>query len=326
MIILNDLHEGLRRQRGVTPASLRAYKQRQYDLLGKIVRENSQDEILILGDLFDGGLVPFEDLWRVWEILKEHPKVTLVAGNHDLTRNTEQLSAFQLLGRMLPLATVILNPTFDEATGIGIVPHCPNQNIFDAALEELKEAGAKAVLLHCNYDNHFAVTKDHSLNLSAEQASWFPQVIIAHEHNKRKVGHVEVLGAQLPTSIGDCATSKGYHRWEGPGSPLQFVETWNNSGYSEVHWRDLETATGHFIRVIGEASAEEAATVIELINKFRETSSDVFFITNSVKVGTYELGELEEVTEDMLGNFDPMEVMISILKPEYAERLRGLLP
>jgi DNA repair exonuclease SbcCD ATPase subunit len=50
-----------------------------------------------------------------------------------------------------------------------VIPHVPNQDIFDLELERVPE-GTKWLLLHCNFDNAFAGAMDHSLNLSRDQA------------------------------------------------------------------------------------------------------------------------------------------------------------
>lgn len=321
MIIVNDLHFGGKRKTGVTESSLKAYKEFQYAVFQKILEDNSGEDLVVLGDIFDGGSVGYDDVWRTYELLESRAShITLVAGNHDLTKNAEQLSAFEFLARMLPKATVLRN--WDVAPGWAVAPHLQNQAMFDAAVAEAATA-AKVLLCHANYDNGFAVSRDHSLNLTPEQAGQFDMVLMGHEHNARTIGNVVVLGAQYPTSISDCAVSKGYHRWAGPSHRPEFVQTWDRNDYIEVDWRGLDSIiqAARFIRVIGTATAEEAADVIDRVSKFRQ-NSQAFFITNSVQVGEINLGDIEEVTEAQLGAFDPLGALLELLPSEHATRLQ----
>lgn len=326
MIIVNDLHLGLKRKTGVTEASLKVYKEFQYAIFQKILEDNPGEDLVILGDIFDGGNIGYGDLWRTNELLRSHSgRVALVAGNHDLNKNAEQLSAFDFLAKLRTDPTVTVIRNWDISPDFAVVPHLQNQAIFDAAIAEVAEAGAKVLLCHANCNNGFAVTKDHSLNLTPEQAGQFDLVIMGHEHNRRSVGNVVVLGAQYPTSISDCAVSKGYHRWAGPGHLPEFVETWSTDDYVDIPWQDLGgefvPRTYHFVRVIGNATAEEAAEVIDRVNHFRQ-GSDAFFITNSVQVGEINLGDIEEVTEEQLGAFDPLNALLELLPEEHSNRLR----
>lgn len=320
-LIINDLHLGLRRKTGVTQKSLEAFNEFQLNVLYAAVAAamDSSRTLIVLGDLFDSGNVALEMIWAARKALRHAPGVLLVKGNHDYLRNLTQMSAFDLLERILGVNPV-LESTHVSKPGFYIVPHLVNQQSFDTALAGIP-VGA-TVLAHCNFDNGFAVESDHSLNMSREQAERFGHVILAHEHVKRDLPGVDILGSLYPCNIAEASVAHGYHLWDGPGTDIEFVETWSPSDYLEIDWHEIQgaTPTQRFVRVVGEASSEEATTVIDLVAKFR-AESGAFFVTNSVKVGALELGSLEDQN---LEGFDPLEILKEVLPVQYHEKLEGL--
>lgn len=324
-VIINDTHLGLKRKTGVTKASLEAFQNRQVGLLALILEKHHDDTVIILGDLFDGGQVSYMALAMVHQELSMHKgKLILVAGNHDLDKNTEALSAFDFLLTVMPDA-VCVKGSYNLEAGCTILSHLPNQTMFDQEIAGLVKEGVTTLLCHCNYDNGFAVDSDHSLNLSAEQAKLFSHVIMGHEHVKRDLPGVDILGSLLPCNIGECGVPHGYHTWAGPGHDVEFVEVWNPEAAISIDWKDLDSTPPDidFIRVTGEATAEQAAMVIDVVAKFREAAPDAFLVTNSVKVGEVDLGALEEASETDLETFDPMALMKSLLSPEHKTKVEA---
>ena len=337
LTIINDTHLGAIRSGGTTPATalqLREYLQRQFE--AALMRVDS--DLLILGDLFDTGHVPLSDLWQAFKSLTrflnddsrgELRKVFLVQGNHDLEKNLTVMCSFALLGSMLQTmypsrVRVITEPTMLEQYGCYVVPHLANQDLFDEALK--KVPSCEYLLLHCNYDNGFAVESDHSLNLSPAQAVAAPvaHIVIAHEHqaSERLEGKVHIPGNQFPSSVSDClgnSTKKMAVLGDGVGYSL----TWDaQHSFSEQDWRNLEDR-GEFIRVVGKASAEQAADVVSTIAKFRNKAK-ALVITNAVDIEGVEDGEQIEISVEKLKTFNVFEALLEVLDPPEQEKVKAL--
>ena len=324
--VICDPHGGLKRQAGTTPRSMVEYSSQQNSLLQGILSACEAQEVILLGDIFNEALVSYETIVATAEALRSFSgRKWLVKGNHDQGGNQEKLTAFDLLGYMLAGDnTVMVTEAAEIEPDFWIVPHLPNQAQFDEAIAALPDGST--LLAHCNYDNGFALEKDHSLNLSREQASRFDHVILGHEHAKRDLPGVDILGAIYPCNIGECGTAKGFHYWDGPGHDVEFQQTWSVEDYAELNWRELLGSQNQakFIRITGEATAEEAAQVIDEVSKFR-ASSGAFFVSNSVKVGTLELGELEDFEDGKLTGFDALGALKEMLPKQFHERMEGLL-
>jgi len=326
-LILNDLHAGLKRKTGVTQTSLKDFHSWQVNILIKAIEKHGYMTLIILGDLFDGHDVSYQSVFRIYNALMNHTgKIILVAGNHDLSKNTEKLSAFEFLCKLLPNAATVTTP-HDLEAGCRIIPHVANQKLFDAHVDEAISNGITTLLCHCNYDNGFTVESDHSLNLTKEQAARFDHVIMGHEHNKRDLSGIDILGSPMPCTIAECSVAKGFHTWEGPSHELKFHEVWNPEAAVEIDWREtlsLESIPPDidFVRVTGKATAEEAATVTDLVAKLRASIS-AYMITNSVKIGDLDLGDLEDSSETDLNTFDPMASLKGLLSSEHKAKLEA---
>jgi len=333
LTILNDVHIGAQRSAGTTPTT--AWQLRQYLLeeFEKLV--NCAGSLVILGDLFDTGHVPMADLLRTWEILRRHcssgAPLYLVQGNHDLEKTLTTLSSFQFLCKLLqaefPTVTIVDSPQPTHNGSTYIVPHLANQELFDLALQAVPKCDY--LLLHCNYNNGFATESDHSLNLSLEQAAALPvkHIIFAHEHQARTAlnGKVFVCGNQIPSSVADCLGNAAKYLTEIGPKGLTRVETWNRKGnYSEQDWQSLSDDGSKFIRVVGEASADEAAAVVSAISKFR-SKSKALVITNAVQVEGTADGEQIQVSLEQVKSFDVLGALLECLDEREQGVVRKLL-
>jgi metallophosphoesterase superfamily enzyme len=333
LTFISDLHLGANRTGGTTQAT--AYQLR-LDLLKQFeeLLYTIDTDLCIGGDLFDGHDISKQDLLRAYHILDDWLVRTgkdlfLVNGNHDLSTNSTNFSSFQFLAALLKdggYVGAVHHITEPTMTPYGyMIPHLPNQDLFNLAMAAVPEC--EYLFVHCNYDNKFAVEKDHSLNMSEEQAKAAPvkHIIFAHEHKARRAlgGKVLVVGNQFPSSVADCleTTFKRLLRIDN-GEPT-FLPTWYAAGdYSEQDWRELRDE-GRFIRVTGYATAAEASQVVTAISKFR-ASAQVLVITNAVKIeGVNDAAELalshEEVT-----SFDVFEALKEVLTPAEIAKLEKL--
>ncbi len=330
LTVINDTHLGAQRRAGTTPASAQALTQFTEQQFIELL-DGARGDLLILGDLFDTYNVPlrtvlfaFFELSR-WLDMNEGFTLHLVPGNHDLSKDSSKMSSLQFLARLFEKDKRVVyydKPGFlRDLDGMYVIPHLPNQDQFNLALEETPKC--TLLFVHANYDNGFAAESDHSLNVSKEQAEALPceQVVFAHEHHRRTEldGKVWIIGNQIPTSVADCLGS-------GFKSSL-FVDddkaTWQelfidvDDIFERIDWRNLAAAEGkHFIRVEGDASAQEAAAVIDTIAKFRRMS-DAFVITNSVKIDGVTLNE-EAATAiaDAQGKIDILGAVLETLTEE----------
>ena len=321
MLILNDIHIGVQRKGGTTPASQEALRTYLFSEVQAALDAATDPHALVLGDLFDDFEVSPRDwietyaMFSAWLRAGSGRHLTLSAGNHDHSAKGDRVSSFQMLCRVLrdrfhdQLTLVMVDAWAEVAPGVYALAHCVNQDIFDLRLAEVAKQSPKVLLLHANYDNKFAAVSDHSLNVSEEQAAEFMKhgtaLIFAHEHQARRFiwktsacgitdtlfrldAGVYVLGNQFSTSVSDCLGNDAKFAHILKGGQLTKVQTWSAdgvNGYAQINWRDLAGHTGEqgFIRVAGEAKSSEAAEVINAIAKFRQRSK-AFVISNAVAI------------------------------------------
>lgn len=312
--LLSDCHIGLNRKAGATSQSMSAYTTFQQQILLGI----KGDELLIAGDLFNSEDVDYEDLLFTIGWLMQYSQVTVLQGNHDIHPNRSKLSSLDFMEHVVPNIKIIRKL---EINGdVAYVPHLANQEEFNQAIAEAAKA-AKILVTHCNYNNPFMYDKDHSLNLTPEQSVLFDTVISGHEHNYRSIGNVIMLGSPYPCNIAECF-NKYTHTWDDKKSLKKHL-TWSDDNYKELDWRSLEATEHQFIRIVGEATADETASVLQEVSRFRAKSS-AFMITNSVKNGALEIGELDEATTN-LETFDPIAVLKSILSDDHRKHLEEVM-
>lgn len=327
MRVINDIHLGAQRSAGTTPASawaLDGYVKKQFH---KLVHAGS-GELVVLGDLFDTGNVPYGTLLFAYSSLLEYAETKgnhlhLVAGNHDLTRDTTLLSSFAFLCKLFdrhPRVTSHFAPGW-LGGGAYVIPHLPNQEAFNTALAGVPEC--KFLLLHCNIDSPFAVHSDHSLNATTEQLDKVPAqfVVCAHEHQAKQTGKVWLPGNQIPTSVSDCLgeRTKFYTKLSDgvefrPFLPLDGV-------FARVNWKELSSYTyePRFLRVQGKATAEEAAAATAAIAAYRRRS-DCFVVSNAVEFEEVDGSDFAAPFKDAKA-FDLMGALREHLSEEEMEML-----
>ena len=332
MIVINDLHIGALRSAGATVSSAVSLRQFQLDTLKGILDE-VDEELTILGDLFDTYNIPASDILATYQLLtawlvKGH-KLNLVPGNHDLSKDSGKLSSFEFMSKLLlayPSVTYIKGGGWvNEAEGVYAISHVDNQDLFD--MELIKVPECRYLLLHANYNNGFAVNSDHSLNVSQAQAesAKCEKLVFAHEHYHREAlgGKVFVCGNQMPASVSDCLDykSKSMTRL---GAGIDRIKTWDASNYVELDWRNPEPSQAQFIRFVGRCKAEESADMADTIARYRR-SSEAFVVANAVKVGEDTEGnELALDSLEAISKFNVMEALRDHLAPEEFKVLENL--
>lgn len=350
-LVISDLHLGVQRVAGTTPASaeqLRMWAHTKLDNLLDLGRR-----VIVNGDFFDSYLVPTSDLLQAFLTLTEWlnaggEKLWLIPGNHDLSKNSSNLSSFTLMARLLvaqfpdKVSYLVGGNWVDEEEGIYAISHVANQDLFDVALEAIPQ-NAKYCLLHCNFDSTFAGQSDHSLSLDRDVAKALVKrgvtLILGHEHQGRTLMNdkVVIVGNQFPTSISDCL-KKGDAQADGHkycleirGDDLNLIPTWSPTdgagGYVELDWQDLAAAVvpgRGFVRVTGSATAAQSADVVRAISKFRQASNS-FVVANAVKVeGVQNEETLAQSVEDIRA-VNVMDILLGMLNEDQQTAIRKLL-
>jgi len=341
--ILNDVHIGAQRSAGTTPQT--AHQLRQ-DLLSAFedTLYSVDGDLMILGDLFDSQDIAKPDLLRTFLILSDwlarsSGTLYLVPGNHDLSKSSLQMSAFELLGGLLTETHNEGRVVYMKEAGMTpygyVIPHVPNQDLFNMELEKVPECDV--LYVHCNYDNGFAACSDHSLNLSKEWAEKLPvkHIVFAHEHQggTELGGKVAIIGNQFPSSVSDCLGNMLKNRLvvdvehtsdTTAETHFTYVTTWEAEGdFSEQNWRELKD-TGRFIRVVGDATAGEADDVARTLAKFR-SQAKALVITNAVRVEGFSDNETLVLTHEEVTNFNVREALREYLTPEENQKVDALL-
>ena len=336
MIILNDLHLGVTRSGGTTPQSQAALRNYLRKSLSDTLEEYVGEHVVINGDLFDSFQVETSEVIAAHKIFQEHLELggglTLIMGNHDSSAKADKVSSFHLLAHILKSTHPDYVGVLDHTDGFShvdenvyAISHCLNQSLFDLELAKAakRDGEDSYLLLHCNYKNGFAENSDHSLNINDEQvgalmrAGW--TLILGHEHQGYTLrgGRVIVVGNQFPSSVADCIGDPEKHLLEIDGG-VKFVCTWDaNGSYIEADWRnlaDIEDYQYNFIRVVGNATALEAAAVIKAVSQLRQRS-EAYVISNSVRVEGQDMTMNTESIESIKA-FDVKKAILESLTKE----------
>jgi UDP-2,3-diacylglucosamine pyrophosphatase LpxH len=344
-LVINDTHFGVSRMAGTTPESRAALKKFMLESITSLLNNHGRDDdLIILGDLFDSFTVDERDVLDVYNMLNNHLQSTgtrlyMVGGNHDFSARDQKLSSFHLLSAILKeqysRRVVVIDKGFDVIdTGIGVVSHVFNQDLFDHELSVALEAmqSGSFLLLHANLDNNFATNSDHSLNVDREWIGKFRDkgvtLVFAHEHSWRVLDKIVVLGNQKPSSISDCIGAPTKYAWLIQGGGIKPIQTWEAEGsYMEVNWQELSDVDDNlqFIRVVGEAGASEAEAVINAISALRRKHK-AFVISNAVKIeGMVEIDSLSDLNEDAIKSFNVLEALLAELNEREAATVKELM-
>ena len=351
LLVVNDTHLGVNRTGGTTPASsdsLRGWLQRQCATLIDL-----SDEVLVYGDLFDTFQIPVADMLSAYITLSEWlnrkgRKLYLLPGNHDLSKNSANMSSFELMARLLTMQHpdkvryIQGGEWVDQARGLYGISHVPNQDIFDLELSKVPD-GVMYLFLHVNVDNALAGQADHSLNITRDQARDLTKrgvtIVVGHEHQGREImgDKVIITGNPFPSSVSDCLRH-GDAQADGTkrallidGEDMELVPTWSikdqDGGYREVDWRDLASIPDTaqiFVRVAGKADASEAAEVIKEISKLRQRS-DAYVITNAVKVGVVGGDDEIEASIEEIKAVSVIDILLEMLDEPQQAVVRELM-
>lgn len=350
MLILNDLHLGVRRSAGTTPASAEALRMEMHRGFAELLAL-ATGHVCILGDLFDEFTVESFDLITTFHTLADWlntgtGNLILVRGNHDWHPSGTKVSSFDLLADLLGrMYGARVSAIRDGATSVGeniiVVPHMPNQDLFDMELDAVMDRDGQYLLTHCNIMPPACHGKrDHSLTIGEERAKQLTErftILNAHEHQHyfHHLGRgIHCLGNQIPSSVADCM-AKGHAQGDGIKYAYEITDqgvvrhpVWSAlESFAVVDWRDLDTSDPDrdFIRVEGDATAAEAARVVDAIAKFR-SKSRAFVVSNAVRTeGQAGVEEAAAATFDSLQAFDVVGALLAELEPAERKVIEEIL-
>lgn len=338
LLAISDLHLGVQRNGGTTISSaeaLREYGHRFHRGLLELADDGT--DVLVNGDLADTFSIPLTEAIEIYvvaaEFLQTKPNssLTWALGNHDLSKNSQVLGSVAFMGRMLamrfPDRFRLIDAPALLSEGVYVIPHCANQDLFELELSKVP-VGVRFLFLHCNFDSKFAQQADHSLDLSRDQAKALKArgitMILGHEHQQRDSlgGAVLVVGNQFASSVSDCLGNETKRCVMLEDGGVSFIQTWSpddaEGWFAETDWRDLkgiEEEGRGFVRVVGKASAEEAADVVKAISAFRQRSQS-FVVTNAVQLEQLEgLDEVSTSVEE-LRSLSVLDMLLEMLDPE----------
>jgi len=314
-LILNDIHLNCRRAGGTTKQSR---KDLEVWMLGRFkgLLEIPHEKLIILGDLYDRRHVDEHIMKDVIELLDKE-NCAIAVGNHDVGKGEDgnTISSCEFTSLMSD-STLIKAPIFSG--GLYIIPHVSDQKLFDHAVQLCPDN--TIMLTHANIDSPFA-HGDHSLNLSLQQMKDLTDrgvdVIAGHEHTRRDVMNVSILGNQFPSSIADClGGDKFAHVLE--DGVLTSIPTWTTDSYYE----GSEIPKGHydFINITGECELVEYPAVVKAVAELRK-NSDAFIVKNSTKVKEFEVAKMtEEITR-----FNIVDMLLEEINPDYRDEVRSCI-
>jgi DNA repair exonuclease SbcCD nuclease subunit len=333
IVVISDTHIGAIRAGGTTPVTAYALRQHLLRHLERLVNL-ADDHLAINGDLFDTKLIPLPDLLATYGILagwlNKNPlhRLTLIAGNHDLSRNQTELSSFEFLCKLLEAshsgqAFSVFDLT-EIAPGLWALPHVANQDLFDAKLDKVPECAV--LLVHCNFDNGFAQESDHSLNMSKEQAlaCKAEKILFGHEHDSstRMGGKVIIPGNQIPSSVMDCLRDEVKQYTTISDGTVKVVD-YEKPKFEIQDWKSLRDTGAEFVRVSGKVTGDEAADAASAIARFRGASK-AYVITNAVEVEQIGTEELVSLSLEKISAFDVLAALKETLTTEEVTRLEAL--
>lgn len=354
LLVLNDIHLGVQRLAGTTLHSANQLRSWMFSELQRFLHQHTDKDLLINGDLFDSFTVDAATILKTYEILSQwivasDGNLVLARGNHDYQPKAEKISSFDLLAGILesrhPLSvTVVTEPTLIcPDRRFLVIPHMPNQDMFEEALVRACDDEDQWVFLHANYDNHFATQSDHSLNVDEAAARSLMargnRLFFGHEHQRRVLfkGGVYIAGNQWPSSVADClghgAAQQDGCKYAHVITPdgVEQVKTWDGVNFRQIDWEVLQAGdfpepdAYQFIRVTGVADAAQGEEVVQLISKLRKTN-EAFVITNAVKIGGVEgLDELADTTFEAIKSFNVLEALLEQLNEREQATIKELL-
>lgn len=334
--IFSDPHLGVNRVANTTIDSRRLMQLEATSQCRLAATKHSSDEsIICVGDLFDGGKVSNETLSDAYDICQSIDIV--VGGNHDMSNNSKDTTSFDLLNKFESslVNNEVSNKTFDayeydDGAKIIAVPHHSTQELFNETLKDLIDVQGDALFLHCTYDFNIE-SSNTSINLTPDQAEEllknFKRIFIGHEHapSEHMGGGVIMVGSTLPFNMGEIGDRYVY-TYDTDTDNLTRDVIWDASTqfadlvYSTEISEDFVLGTTvQFVDINGSVPSEHGPELAAWVAGLWQSNPQLLMVRNQVKVGVMEgnqIGTKEAVLRDLSATIEG-ELEDSDLKPVW---------
>lgn len=270
------------------------------------------------GDLFDNFMVSAEQYVRADEQVAAKC-MHVMAGNHDLSNNTDKKSAVQLLLNSVERVTCVAVHSINYI----LLPHQLTQEKFEGILEHVGEFCSTQIpnvlVLHCNYGEREGTQTENYLRPAVARELLFKVngIVFGHEHNGgERMGNVIAIGSILPMNFGEM-TDKYVWNVE----DWKAIKVWDSEvNYAKWPFQEFlqrgPDVPLQFIEIIGEVSPAESLAVKKMIALWYSQSDTIIAIKDS----TSPLKIDSEIAEERIAESD-WEVTVMALMTDEEKQL-----
>lgn len=245
LVILADTHFGIRSD---NPVFLKNTEKFFRNTFFPYLEENSIDNILHLGDLFDRRMhinVSTAHKARQFflDMLKSHKiSMDIIIGNHDIYyTNTLEINSLKMLLENYDNINVINKPTEMKYGNeqILLIPWIIKEN-YDEVMESINNSSSKIVA------GHFEIAGSimqkgikNKTGLAREIFKKFESVWSGHFHIRSKENNIHYLGSPYEMDWGDFGNKKGFHVFDSEDGSIEFIEN-PYTNYKQIKYNDME--------------------------------------------------------------------------------------
>ena len=215
LYFISDIHKGKAFPYATTVSRTR-FRQKQL-VAGKVLFGLPGIKVG-MGDLFDSYLTSVPTLMDGAVMLADATSTYLMAGNHDKSKNRNDMSSFQYLEQLSTnsqvkfvynepvIFTVPLND--NRMVEVYMIPHQLTQELFDAqilkAAESKPQGRIRILVLHCNQGDFPGKQSENYLTTAQlSMLAKFDKIVSGHEHGAKRIYNMEYPGSVVPCSFGE---------------------------------------------------------------------------------------------------------------------------
>lgn len=227
--VIGDPHIGKSFKQGVPKDILGKREQMSLDLF-KDLLDSGTNYVIVVGDLFDKFQVDVTTFYKVLKVIEEtsknnpNTKFIFLNGNHDLSKESEKISSFQLLQNYIDVHQDIFNVRIilskqkepilklsDEGIALGLFHYNPFMSIDEEyADDELQiDSNAYPIKIAFGHWETIDFNSDVFINrqVPTKVLNYFDYVVTGHEHRPKITitNNVPILtvGSMLPYAFSE---------------------------------------------------------------------------------------------------------------------------
>ena len=203
-IIVGDLHLG--KKHNVTYGDGKIWDDRSLLILKNIIRDYEPEQLILAGDVFDTSKPTSLVYSELIAVLVEVPAVIIIAGNHDISKVTEDIS-FNNLKALKNVYLVEYNTASNSPNDLwNYIGWQPTQMDYDRVLRSTIEAAAEGayIITHCsrldfgNLNDNICTDEHIALAIAKDI-----KIISGHEHTSSIGSNFAFLGSVVPHTIAE---------------------------------------------------------------------------------------------------------------------------